>query len=580
MNESTFSNDWSDPRSVEPRQPESSTATSDTAPFAPPPSPTPPQLDAPGAMPAGPIPADPAEAPYAAPIPYAAPDSPWAPPAVPYAPPPALRMTPPPASPTPPPAHAPFTAFGPLEAAPASAWTPFDRQTATAPVSSARSARNRRSLGSFLAIGLLSATLASGGTVVALKSAGLLDAPAPVASTQSGGPSAQAPIAAAPVAAQPPAAPNTGGSSNGSAPGTTTPAAAAPSSGSSVVDAVARVSPAVVTIIQSTSAANSNQSNPFGGGNGNGNGSNPGSSGSPSAVNPYNLPNGQSPTGVGSGVIFDSNGWILTNHHVVAGADTLTVRLNDGRTFPAKVYGIDTLTDLAIVKIEATGLPTATLGTSSSLRPGQSVIAIGNPLGEYTNSVTTGVVSGLNRSIDLSEGALDDLIQTDAAINPGNSGGPLLDTDGNVVGINTAEASSAQGIGFAIPVDLAKPLTKQALAGDKLSRPWLGIRYLALDAGVAAANKLSVDHGAWITTSGGSGSTAPAIEAGSPAEKAGLKANDIITAVDGTSVDGAHPLVELLAGHNPDSTITLTVQRGSDSIQVSVTLATRPATTQ
>jgi S1-C subfamily serine protease len=356
------------------------------------------------------------------------------------------------------------------------------------------------------------------------------------------------------------------------------------------VDAAAKVSPAVVTIVQSTSSANAGRQNPFGtnpgtdpfgnGGSGNGNGTDPGSSANPSVANPYNLPNGQTPTGVGSGVIFDSNGWILTNHHVVEGADKLTVRLNDGRTFPATVYGTDTLTDLAIIKVDTTGLPTAQLGSSSTLKPGQLVVAIGNPLGQYTNSVTTGVVSGLNRSIDLSSGSLDDLIQTDAAINPGNSGGPLLDAAGNVIGINTAEAGSAQGIGFAIPIDLAKPLTTQALAGEKLSRPWLGIRYLALDAGLAATNKLSVDHGAWLTASASSSSTAVAVEQGSPAEKAGLKENDVITAVDGAAVDASHPLVELLASHNPGSTVTLTVQRGSESLQIQATLSTRPASVQ
>jgi S1-C subfamily serine protease len=263
----------------------------------------------------------------------------------------------------------------------------------------------------------------------------------------------------------------------------------------------------------------------------------------------------------------------------VEGADKLTVRLNDGRTFPATVYGTDTLTDFAIVKIDATGLPTAALGDSSTLKPGQLVIAIGNPLGEYTNSVTTGVVSGLNRSIDVSGGALDDLIQTDAAINPGNSGGPLLDADGNVIGINTAEAGSAQGIGFAIPVNLAKPITAQALAGAKLSRPWLGIRYRALDAGIAATNKLSVDHGAWITTSS-TGSTGAAVESGSPAAKAGLKENDIITAIDGATIDAVHPLVELLAAHEAGSTVTLTVQRGSESLDIKVTLSTRPSSAQ
>ena len=219
--------------------------------------------------------------------------------------------------------------------------------------------------------------------------------------------------------------------------------------------------------------------------------------------------------GSGRASIFDANGWILTNHHVVEGAQNLTVRLTDGRTFPATVYGVDTLTDFAIVKVDATGLPTAPLGDSSALKQGQSVIAIGNPLGEYTNSVTTGVVSGLNRSIDVSDGALDDLIQTDAAINPGNSGGPLLDLSGNVIGINTAEASSAQAIGFAIPIDLAKPHHLAGARRREALAALAGIRYLAIDAGVAAANKLSIDHGAWITSSTAAQPVAAAVQAAS-----------------------------------------------------------------
>jgi serine protease Do len=478
-------------------------------------------------------------------------------------------VTPPPAVTPQPPAAAnlPFTAFGPLERVAPSAWTPASAGFPTDAGGSRRRSGRGRTVGGFLAIGLLSATLASGGTVLALQSAGLLDRAAPIVTTIQ-----SSPVAAAPAALTP---------------STGTPVGQTPDSASAVVDAAAKVSPAVVTIVQSTSATSgggrSNPlggTNPFGNGGNGGNGTDPGSSANPSALNPYNLPNGQTPTGVGSGVIFDSNGWILTNHHVVEGADKLTVRLNDGRTFPATVYGTDTLTDLAIVKVDATGLPTAQFGSSASLKPGQLVVAIGNPLGEYTNSVTTGVVSGLNRSIDLSTGSLDDLIQTDAAINPGNSGGPLLDGSGNVIGINTAEAGSAQGIGFAIPIDLAKPLTAQALGGEKLSRPWLGIRYLPLDAGLAATNKLSVNQGAWLTASASSTTNAAAVEAGSPAEKAGLKENDVITAVDGTAVDANHPLVELLASHNPGATVTLTVQRGSESLQLKATLSTRPASVQ
>jgi serine protease Do len=289
----------------------------------------------------------------------------------------------------------------------------------------------------------------------------------------------------------------------------------------------------------------------------------------------FGLPQGQTPVSVGSGVIFNSNGWILTNHHVVADQGTLTVQLSDGRSFPATVYGTDTLTDLAIVKIKATGLPTATLGDSSTLQVGETAIAVGDPLGQYPGTVTVGVVSGVDRSISDSTGGLDDLIQTDAAINPGNSGGPLVDANGAVIGIDTAVAGSAQGIGFAIPINVARPLTEQALAGQKLSRPWMGISYEALNAGLASRNGLSVAQGAWITSSG----NGTAIQPGSPAATAGLRENDVITAVDGTAVDANHPLVELLAAHAPGSTVTLTVRRGSADLSVRVTLATRPATT-
>ena len=173
-------------------------------------------------------------------------------------------------------------------------------------------------------------------------------------------------------------------------------------------------------------------------------------------------------TGVGSGVIFDSRGWILTNRHVVAGADSVTVRLSDGTEYAGTVYGSASSTDLAIVKIAATGLPSAPIGSSAGLVIGQEVIAIGTPLGEFTNTVTTGIVSALDRSIDVQGEHLSGLIQTDAALNPGNSGGPLLDATGKVIGIATATTSSAEGISFAIPIDVAGPLINAALAGQPL----------------------------------------------------------------------------------------------------------------
>ncbi len=359
------------------------------------------------------------------------------------------------------------------------------------------------------------------------------------------------------------ATPPTGSLSSGSTIGAST--AAVDTSGDAVVTAAARVSPAVVTIVTSSSTS------PTGLDQGQGT-ADPGTGSQ--GQSQFGLPDGQTPIGIGSGLIFDSNGWILTNHHVVADGGTLTVQLADGRSFPAKVYGTDTLTDLAIVKIEATGLPTATFGDSSALAIGQTVIAVGDPLGEYPGTVTTGVVSGVGRAIQDANTNLDDLIQTDAAINPGNSGGPLVDQNGDVVGIDTAMADQAQGIGFAIPINLARPLAEQALAGKALSRPWLGIRYQPLDAGIATRNGLDVTEGAWIS----SGGTGTAIEQGGPADAAGLKEGDVITAVDGTNVSVHHPLIELLGQHEPGDTVTLTVRRGTSDQTVQVKLTERTTT--
>jgi S1-C subfamily serine protease len=398
--------------------------------------------------------------------------------------------------------------------------------------------RRRTALGGLAAItavALLAGTFASGGTYLALQASGALDRQTVVANTLPAGQSTSTG-----------STPSTGPGSTGSA----------VSGSSNIVAAAARVSPAVVTIISSQQAS-SNGQDPFN------------QLPSPSASN------GLVPSGIGSGFIVDSNGWIVTNHHVVEGASALTVQLSNGKTYPAKVYGTDTLTDLAIVKIDATGLPTAPLGTSANLQVGEQAIAIGDPLGQYPGTVTSGVVSGLARSIDVSGGTLDDLIQTDAAINPGNSGGPLVNAIGEVIGIDTAVAGSAQGIGFAIPIDIAKPLVKQAMAGQQLARPWLGVRYQPLDAGLAAQNTLPVDHGAWITA-GQSGQAA--VESGGPAAKAGLKENDIITAVNGVAVDEAHPLIQLIASYGPGDSVKLTVQRGSQSLELTVVLGTRPAT--
>jgi len=276
--------------------------------------------------------------------------------------------------------------------------------------------------------------------------------------------------------------------------------------------------------------------------------------------------------GIGSGVIYSADGWIVTNKHVVEDETSIVVHLKDGRDFTGTVYGIDTLTDLAVVKIDAAGLPTATLGRSGGIKVGQTAIAIGSPLGVYTNSVTAGIVSALGRDITTESGSINGLIQTDAAINPGNSGGALVDSSGAVIGINTAISTEGAGIGFAIPIDIARPILEQALAGIPLSRPWIGVRYTALDLRTAKENNLPVSAGAWIVADG---TTSPIIS-GSPAEAAGLKSGDIITAVNETEIDEAHPLQDLLVQYSPGATITLTVLRDGSSITITVELGIRP----
>jgi serine protease Do len=481
------------------------------------------------------------------------------------------------------PEPAPAITVEPIAAAP----SPAPVQEAPAPSPSRPSGSHRLGLVTVAAVAVSAAVIGAGGTVGALAAVGTFD---------------QRTVAVVTDAPAQPASlvtPGTGSAGR-------SPTAAFTGVNDVVVTAAGRVSPAVVTIISSTPTGtsgsgqfqdpfgngqgngtdpfgqnngngqgNGNGTDPFGQNNGNGNGNGQGNGNGngdgQGGQSIYGLPADQMPVGVGSGFVFDANGWILTNNHVVDGATNLTVQLADGRSFPAKVYGTDTLTDLAIVKIDATGLPTAPLGDSSTLRVGQLAIAVGDPLGEYPGTVTTGVVSGLGRSINDATINLDNLIQTDAAINPGNSGGPLIDESGAVIGVDTAIAGSAQGIGFAIPVNLAKPLMQQAMAGQQLSRPWLGVRYQPLDAGVATRNSLSVSSGAWIT-SGGNGA---AVEAGSPADKAGLKEGDIITAVNGTKIDTSHPLIELIASHAPGETITLSVRRGNADADIQVTLTTR-----
>ena len=291
--------------------------------------------------------------------------------------------------------------------------------------------------------------------------------------------------------------------------------------------------------------------------------------------------------GIGSGIIYHASGWILTNKHVAANASRLEVRVSDGRHFEAEVYGLDTLTDLAILRIKgATGLTAAQMGDSAGLQVGQMAIAIGSPLGvDYPNSVTSGIVSALGRDITVASDTgsagtnLHGLIQTDAAINPGNSGGPLVDETGRVIGITTALASSAQGIGFAIPIDIAKPIMQQALAGEPLSRPFMGINYIPIDRGVAAKYDLPLDHGAWIHREDQSGRSINALLTDGPADKAGIQTGDIVTAIEGQPIDSTHLLEDILVRYAPGRIVSVELYRGGKYITVRVTLGTRPTQT-
>ncbi|MCS7002997.1 MAG: trypsin-like peptidase domain-containing protein, partial [Dehalococcoidia bacterium] len=253
------------------------------------------------------------------------------------------------------------------------------------------------------------------------------------------------------------------------------------------------------------------------------------------------------PVGVGSGIIFDRRGYILTNRHVVEGAREIAVVLNDGRRFPVTLLGLDPLTDLAILRLPDGDYPAVEIGDSANLRPGQLVLAIGNPLGAYQNSVTAGVVSAVNRTIEADQTprqeALNDLIQTDAAINPGNSGGPLVNALGQVIGVNTVIAARAQNIGFAIAINSAKPIMASAVESNRVIRPWIGIRYLPISQQMAATNGLPVDHGVYVVSEN---ALRPAVEPNSPAARAGIRSGDIITHLNGQRLDNTRSLADVM----------------------------------
>lgn len=294
----------------------------------------------------------------------------------------------------------------------------------------------------------------------------------------------------------------------------------------------------------------------------------------------------------GTGIIISSAGLIVTNRHVVpVGTTSVSVTLSDGTQLNnvqvvGRTSASDSL-DVAFLKITNPNgheLVPAQLGDSSKMKIGDSVVAIGNALGQFQNTVTSGIISGHGRSVQASDQGsssssgenLEDLFQTDAAINEGNSGGPLVNVDGQVIGINTAVASNAQGIGFAIPINDVSGLIKSVLSTGKFQQPYLGVRYLSLTNDYASQLHLSVTRGAYIIPAN-QGNGQAGVISGSPAAQAGVKEGDVILAVDGTNIDDSHSLTALLDQHSVGDTVTLKVLRSGKQQNVQATLGTAPS---
>lgn len=279
-------------------------------------------------------------------------------------------------------------------------------------------------------------------------------------------------------------------------------------------------------------------------------------------------------SGGGTGFIITSDGLILTNKHVVSEEADYTVITQDGDNYPGTILALDPILDLAVVKIEATGLPAVDLGDSTDLKIGQWVVAIGNALAEFQNTVTVGVVSAKDRQIVAGGGfepaeRLEGLIQTDAAINPGNSGGPLVNLKGQVVGINTAVASDAQNIGFSIPINSAKVVIESVQKYGRIVRPMLGVRYVPITKELAELENLPVQRGALIASSS---SNEPAIIAGSPAATVGLKDGDILIKINGEEITERNSLAQLLQQYQVNDEISVTYLRDGVETTVNVTL--------
>lgn len=309
---------------------------------------------------------------------------------------------------------------------------------------------------------------------------------------------------------------------------------------SAVIDAVKKVQPAVVTVINQMQPQRNRRGATL------------------------------SPTASGSGVIIDAKGYVVTNNHVIDGAQSLQVIYADGTQVDATLVGTDPVLDIAVLKVNGQVPAVAQFGDSGALEPGQIAIAIGSPLGDFRGTVTVGVISGLNRTVDSETG----LIQTDAAINNGNSGGPLINSLGQVVGINelvvrnSNSGNVAEGLGFAIPSNLVRDIATQLIANGHVEHPYIGVGYQPVDPQVASALNLNTTNGIVVTQ----------VDPNSPAARAGLQPDDVILALNGQTIDQNHVLTGLLLTHKPGETVTLTVLRNGKQMQMSITLAVHPTT--
>lgn len=330
----------------------------------------------------------------------------------------------------------------------------------------------------------------------------------------------------------------------------------------SIAEVASKVSPAVVSIVTETKTKTSSLYNYF--------------------FQGYDNSSSQTSQAAGTGMIVTSDGYVLTNKHVVEDATKIQVILDDGTTYEdVQLVGMDPLNDVAFLKIkDVLNLPTVTLGNSKTLVAGQQVVAIGNALGQFQNTVTEGIISGTGRSITATADGysayetLTDMIQTDAAINSGNSGGPLINAAGEVIGINTAVSGDGNGLGFAIPISSVKGMLRSVITTGQAARAYIGVNYITLTPDVAKSYDLDVTAGAYVYSKSGN----PVI-ANSPAAKAGIKNGDIITAVNGVKVGSAGTVSSLIGEYTPGETIQLTILRDGKEMNLNVTLEAYPTST-